>query len=147
VNAAKNRMRSWFGLSRNDWKIIARGRRGRPGKKCGLVSFREKRCKMREVVWTRGAEADLQFIFDQLSDLRDGAGEEFLILLDAAIELLKQFPEMAPTYESPFRRLVVKDGRHGLFYTIEGRRVILHAVADLRGNPELLRERFKRLRP
>jgi hypothetical protein len=53
---------------------------------------------------------------------------------------------MARMYDSPVRRLVIRDGRHGLFYTVEARGVILHAVADLRGNPEELKRRFRRLK-
>jgi plasmid stabilization system protein ParE len=101
---------------------------------------------MREVVWTRGAEADLQSIYDELEDLSPGTGDRFLELLDAAIELLRQFPEMARIFEEPFRRLVVKDGRHGLFYTIEARGIILHAVEDLRRDPEELRRRFRKIK-
>src|SRR3954462_3600576 len=101
---------------------------------------------MREVVWTRGAEADLQSIYDKLEEFSPGTGDRFLELIDAAIELLRQFPEMARMFEEPFRRLVVKDGRHGSFYTIEARGIILHAVADLRRDPEELRRRFRKIK-
>jgi plasmid stabilization system protein ParE len=98
---------------------------------------------MPEVVWTRGAEADLQAAYE----IEEGrqAGEEFLRLIDAAIELLKQFPEMAPFYERPFRRLLIKDGKHGLFYTVENRGIVLHALADLRRDPDELKRRFRKL--
>ena len=99
---------------------------------------------MAEIVWTRGAEADLQAAYEV--EEKYGVGEEFLRLIDAAVELLKQFPEMAPIYQRPFRRLLIKDGKHGLFYTIENRGIILHAVADLRRDPEELRRRFRNLR-
>ena len=101
---------------------------------------------MLEVVWTRGAEADLQSIYERLEESSAGTGDRFLELISAAIELLRQFPEMAAVFEKPFRRLVVRDGRHGLFYTIEARGIILHAVADLRGDPEDLRRRFRRIK-
>jgi plasmid stabilization system protein ParE len=61
-----------------------------------------------EIVWTRGAESDLQAIYNELEDARPGLGDEFLGLIDAAVELLEAFPEMAPIYDSPFRRLVLK---------------------------------------
>jgi plasmid stabilization system protein ParE len=100
---------------------------------------------MLDVVWTRGAEADLQNAYGEAEEAK-GSGDELLRLVDAAIELLKQFPEMAPFYDRPFRRLLIKDGRHGLFYTIEDRGIILHALADLRRDPEELRKRFRKLR-
>lgn len=101
---------------------------------------------MREVVWTRGTEADLQAVYDQIESVREGAGDEFLELIDASIELLRHFPEMVPVFEQPFRKLLIRDRKHGLFYSMEDRGVILHVLADLRGNPDHLLERFRRLR-
>jgi hypothetical protein len=49
---------------------------------------------------------------------------------------------MAPFYEPPFRRLILKNGRHGLFYVVENRGIVRHALADLRANPDELRQRF-----
>ena len=98
---------------------------------------------MREIVWTRAAEADLQAAYEEIEQFQEGAGDNFLLLIDAAIELLKHFPEMAPFFHSPFRRLLIKDGVHGIFYTIEDRGIILHAVADLRKDPNDLRRRFR----
>lgn len=101
---------------------------------------------MREVVWTRAAEADLQAEYQTLEDSKEGAGETFVVLIDAAIQLLRQFPEMAPEFEKPFRRLVIKNGRHGLFYAVEKRGIVVHALADLRREPRELRRRLQRLR-
>jgi plasmid stabilization system protein ParE len=101
---------------------------------------------MREVVWTRGAEADLLDLYQRLDETNSESALRLLQLIDAAVELLRQFPEMARMYDSPVRRLVIRDGRHGLFYTVEARGVILHAVADLRDNPEDLKRRFRRLK-
>ena len=100
---------------------------------------------MPEVVWTRAAESDLQEIFAQLDEVQEGSGQRFLSLMDAALELLRQFPEMAPPFDPPFRRLVLNAGRHGLFYAVEPRGIILHAVADLRRDPEELRRRLRRI--
>ena len=100
---------------------------------------------MPDVVWTRAAESDLQSVFDELESVADGTGDQFLLLINSAIDLLKQFPEMAPIFKRPIRRLLLRDGRHGLFYAVEARGIILHAVADLRRDPEELRRRFQRL--
>ena len=40
-------------------------------------------------------------------------------------------PELAPTYRPPFRRMLLRSRRHGLFYTAEDRGVVIHAVCDL----------------
>ena len=100
---------------------------------------------MRDVVWTRAAEADLQKVYEDLEAFHEGSGERFLLLVDASIQLLKQFPEMAPIFEAPVRRLLLNTGRHGLFYAIADRGIILHALADLRRDPDELRQRFRQL--
>lgn len=100
---------------------------------------------MSEIIWTRAAEADLLAVYDTFENLRQGSGDELLSLIDDSIQMLKQFPHMAPVFEAPFRRLLVHGGRYGLFYAIEGRRIVLHALADLRRNPTQLRQRFRRL--
>jgi hypothetical protein len=75
-----------------------------------------------------------EVVYDD-AETANESGDELLQLVDAAIELLKQFPEMAPFFARPFRRLVIKNGIHGLFYTIESRGIVLHAFADLRRDP------------
>ena len=100
---------------------------------------------MAELVWTRAAESDLQEIFEQCEEAREGSGERFVSLLGAAVELLRQFPEMAPVFDPPLRRLVLNARHHGVFYTLEPRGIILHAVADLRRDPEELRLRLRRI--
>ena len=100
---------------------------------------------IREVVWTRAAESDLQATFQELEDLQPGHGVNLIRVVDAQISLLQQFAEMAPIFEAPIRRLVLKERRYGLFYAVEGRRIVLHAFSDLRRDPELLRSRFRKL--
>ena len=100
---------------------------------------------MPELVWTQAAEGDLQEIFAQLEEVQEESGRRFLSLIDAALELLRQFPEMAPAFDPPLRRLVLNAGRHGVFYAVEPRGIILHAVADLRRDPEELRRRLRRI--
>jgi len=98
-----------------------------------------------ELVWTRGAESDLCAIYQELEEFNSDSGERLVLLIDASLQLLRQFPEMAPVYAPPIRRLVLHQGRYGLFYTIEHRRIILHAVADLRSGPDVLKSRFRKL--
>src|SRR5687767_3173885 len=64
-------------------------------------SFRAKSLKMRDVVWTRAAEADLQSVYEEIEKSSESSTEKFLTLVDASIELLRQFPEMAPVFQKP----------------------------------------------
>lgn len=99
-----------------------------------------------EVVWTHGAEVDLQALYDEAETSSSGAGDHLVMMLDASLHLLRRFPEMAPYFDPPIRRLFLGSWRHGLFYSLENRGIILHAMADLRKDPGLLKERFRTLR-
>ncbi len=91
---------------------------------------------MDEVIWTLGATSDLQEIYSEVGDLR---GDELLTRAEAALSLLRVFPEQGPVYVGTLRRLLVgRDRRYGLFYVIEGRRLVVSAFVDLRQDPEVI---------
>lgn len=99
------------------------------------------------VVILSGAEADVQRIYNRLTDYRDGAGEEFLDRLDGVVRLLESFPELGRPRAMGFRRILVPGHVYGVFYQIETKGVMVHAVADLRQDPawleKTLRERLE----
>lgn len=99
-----------------------------------------------ELVWTRGAEADLAAAYEDLEEQRSGSGDRLLLLTNSALELLRYFPEMAPAFDPPIRRLLLNRRRYGLYYTVENRGIIIHAVANLHTDPAILRARFRKLR-
>lgn len=100
---------------------------------------------MPELVWKRGAEDDLLSIFASLGESRPGAGERFTLQLDAVLENLRKFPGMAPMFDPPMRRLVVGNSGYGVFYTVEPRGIIIHALVHLSQHPESIRVKIRRL--
>jgi plasmid stabilization system protein ParE len=100
---------------------------------------------MAEIVWKQGAENDLLQIFAQLEGQRAALGEQFVTKLDAILAHVRRHPEIAPVYEAPMRRLVIASSGFGLFYTIEARGIIVHALIHLSRSPETIRERIRRL--
>ena len=100
---------------------------------------------MPEIIWKQGAENDLLQIFADLEDYSEGAGERLVRKLDLTIENLKIHPEIAPIFESPVRRLVIGSSGYGLFYSVETRGIIVHALIHLSKNPETIREKIRRL--
>jgi plasmid stabilization system protein ParE len=100
---------------------------------------------MPEIVWKQGAENDLFHIFAELEDRKEGSGERFVQKLDFTLENLRVHPEMAPVFEAPMRRLVIGSTGYGLFYSVEARGIIVHALVHLRKNPEAIREKIRRL--
>ena len=100
---------------------------------------------MPEIVWKQGAESDLLQVFTDLEDYSEGAGQRFVQKLDFTLESLRIHPEIAPTFEEPMRRLVIGSSGYGLFYSVEARGIIVHALIHLSKNPETIREKIRRL--
>ena len=85
-----------------------------------------------DLIWTARAEADLISVFSRLEDAAEGPGVVLLEMIDSSLRLLRVMPELAPLWSVPYRRLVLKNPRFGLFYTPETRGLVVHAVCDLR---------------
>ncbi len=85
---------------------------------------------MPELLWTAGFDRELQEIFEFLEERLPGAGERFVINLDRSLELLRQYPQSAPSFRTHFRRLVLASG-YGVFYQINGNRIVLIALIHL----------------
>ena len=100
---------------------------------------------MTDIVWKHGAEGDLLRVFADLDAVREGNGERFTHRLDGTLQSLRGHPQMAPVFERPMRRLVVGNSGYGLFYTVEPRGIIVHALLHLSQNPEAIRERIRRM--
>ena len=98
-----------------------------------------------KLFWKQGAENDLLHIFAELEDRKEGSGERFVQKLDFTLENLRTHPEMAPPFEEPMRRLVIGSTGYGLFYSVEARGIIVHALIHLSKNPETIREKIRRL--
>lgn len=99
------------------------------------------------IVILGGAESDLQRIYGRLTSFRDGAGDEFMDCVEGVFRRLEDFPESSPLRRLGFRRALVPGYVYGIFYQIETRGIMVHAVADLRQDPEwlerTLRERLE----
>ena len=67
--------------------------------------------------------------------------------LDVAFGRLRDFPEIAPSFHNGYRRLLVHGFPYGVFYTIEGRRIVVAGVMDLRQDPTSIRKRLSGLSP
>ncbi len=99
---------------------------------------------MPEIVWKQGAENDLLQIFAELEQHTEGAGVRFAGKLDFTLGHLRVHPEMAPMFYEPVRRLVIGSTGFGLFYSVEARGIIVHALIHLSRDPQRIRERIRR---
>ncbi|MEO6034496.1 MAG: type II toxin-antitoxin system RelE/ParE family toxin [Verrucomicrobiota bacterium] len=97
---------------------------------------------MSELVFLFSADADIQAGFSFYEEYQPSRGEIFMRHLDLAFGRLRTFPEIAPVFHEIYRRLLVPGFPYGIFYSIEGRRIIVAGVLDLRQDPEIIRRRL-----
>ena len=98
---------------------------------------------MSELVFLFSADADIQTAYEFYEAYQEGRGEVFMRHLDVALGRLRIFPEIAPPIHEGHRRLLVHGFPYGVFYTLEGRRIIIAGVMDLRQDPEIIRRRLR----
>jgi plasmid stabilization system protein ParE len=88
--------------------------------------------------YTNRAKDDLEIAFTWYEGQRRGLGFEFLDCVEAAIETILQMPKLyAKQYES-FRRVLVRRFPFSIFYTIEKKEIVVHAIFDNRQDPARL---------
>ena len=98
---------------------------------------------MTDVFLLAGAEADLLEHYSRYEDVHPGLGDRYYNRVQDGLRLVCDFPEIAPSYAKPFRRLLLAGFPVGVFYVIEGRRVVVHAMLDLRQSPKTIMHRLK----
>jgi plasmid stabilization system protein ParE len=92
-----------------------------------------------EVSFLRGAETDLQKLYEYFGSER---GEKFLLLLDDALEEVRRFPQIGRSYLSKYRRYLLPRYPLAIIYVPESNRIVIHAVFDLRQDPQKLLDRL-----
>lgn len=97
---------------------------------------------MIELILLLQADFDIQSAFARYEEFQAGRGEVFMRQLDAAITLLRQYPEIAPVYHVPYRRMLLRDFPYGIFYQLQSKRLIVVAILDLRQDPKSLQHRL-----
>ena len=94
---------------------------------------------MIELVVLQRAESELQHIYNRLEDFQSGRGEEFLRRLELAYEHLRHHPEIGPVFHRHYRRVLLGGFPFGLFYCLEGNRLIVVTAASLQQDPSAIR--------
>ncbi len=97
---------------------------------------------MPAVILLAGAEADSLDIFMRLEGRNPDAADRFFRRLDKCLAQLALHPESAPAFEGKFRRLIMRGFPFGIFFPVEGERLFVQAILDLRQNPGHIRRRL-----
>lgn len=97
---------------------------------------------MAEIVILAGAETDVFDAYLYYESIDEDLGESFARQVEHAFARIGEFPEIGAPFENELRRFLVSRFPFGVFYTIEGRRIIIQAVLDLRQSPEQILRRL-----
>ena len=84
------------------------------------------------------AKDDLHIAFEWYGEQRRGLGLEFLDCVEAAIETIQQMPKLYAKHHDHFRRALVRRFPFSIFYTIEEKEIVVHAIFDNRQDPARL---------
>lgn len=95
---------------------------------------------MREVTILLGAELEIQRACERCSSERTAEALYSKIL--AALDQLAAQPASGRHFAGSFHRLLVSRSTYGLFYVIENRGVVVHALLDLRQSPARIMQRL-----
>lgn len=95
---------------------------------------------MHEVTLLLGATIDFQSAYERCAD--EQSADRLEAKLCAALRQLAHHPWSSSEMERGFRRLLVPRTVYGLFYVVEGHRVAVHALLDLRQDPTSIRQRL-----
>jgi len=85
--------------------------------------------------YTGKAKDDLEIAFGWYEEQRLGLGFEFLDCVEAMIETIQEFPKLYAMHHDRFRRALVRRFPFSIFYTIEEKDIIVHAIFDNRQDP------------
>lgn len=87
------------------------------------------------VIYTRVATAEIDDIAQYLEGQRPGTGVQFFDELERINALLEQNPALYQAVEFDIRRAVVRGFPYGLFYFIDGLKVVVLACFHLQRAP------------
>ncbi len=85
--------------------------------------------------YTGMARDDLDIAFAWYEEQRYGLGFEFLVCVEASIETILQTPKLYAKHHDTFRRALVRRFPFSIFYTIEKKEIVVHAIFDNRQDP------------
>ena len=91
-----------------------------------------------EVTFLLSAEVDLVEVYRR-------HGERVHASIEAALGLLKTFPEAGPVVAAPIRRKFVRRTPYAIYYVPEGRRLVVHAIVDQREDPSTIATRLRKI--
>lgn len=88
------------------------------------------------------ASADVQAAYEWYEAQRPGLGDEFIAAVDAAMASILAFPDAYPVVHRGARRVLLERFPYGLYYRVEGKRVVVVACMHAARDPRRWRSRL-----
>jgi plasmid stabilization system protein ParE len=88
------------------------------------------------------AAADVEEAWLWYEAQREGLGDEFLQVVQDALESIAAFPESAPLVQRAIRRHLLRRFPYGLFYRLIQGQVVVVACFHARRSPRVWRSRY-----
>ena len=82
------------------------------------------------------AEADLEEACRWYERQREGLGADFLLCFEDALEKMCRNPEVYPLVYKRLRRGLIRRFPYGVFYVVEGNRIVIVGVFHARRDPK-----------
>jgi plasmid stabilization system protein ParE len=86
--------------------------------------------------YTDRATDDLDLAFAWYERQRRGLGFDFLDCVEVAVNSILDHPEMYQVRYGTYRSCLIRRFPCSIFYTIEGKDIVVHAVFDNRQDPK-----------
>jgi len=96
---------------------------------------------MYEIEFHNDADEEMKVVAAYYEERVTGLGGDFLNEIEQGLSRIRQFPLLWPSYESEYRRYLLKQFPYGLIYRIEIDKIFIIAVAHLHRKPRYWKDR------
>jgi len=93
-----------------------------------------------KLIYTSQAKEDIELAFVWYERQRRGLGFDFLDCMESSVHLILETPDLYKFIELDnhlkFQVCIIRRFPFSIFYTVEGKKIIIHSVFDNRQNPD-----------
>ena len=86
--------------------------------------------------YTEKSLEDIELAFAWYEKQRRGLGFDFMDCVEASLLNIIRFPELYQAQYENFRSCVIRRFPFSIFYTVEAKEIVVHAVFDNRQDPK-----------
>ena len=99
---------------------------------------------MLDVIFSERAELDLNEIADWYKNIRAGLEQEFLICIEAEVELIRKKPLIYKEFYKNVRKAIINKFPYGIYYLIEEERILLISISHHKRGQKTIRKKLKK---